>query len=248
MTRELNPGGCAYHYMNSVFSNLAGYVKSLDLPRGSLLIEAPQGWEAFTGTAFDRRLRYEYQRNYSDQVVTVGAERLEHHSGIRLKGRLRSRDLDERCIYAAVADWEFRAGEGAETWNKLEAGGTELKERLIEDIRALLAIAKENLPLSKPQFGSTFWASPWIGGADADLIDEGCLIDIKCGKKIEATKFLRQAIAYAMLDVEDDYRLDSVGIYLARQGILWKIALEDVARYYGSTISEMRDRAPWSTF
>ena len=248
MTRELNSGGCAYHYMNTVFPNLAGYVKSLDLPRGSLIAEAPKGWEAFTGTAFDRRLRYEYQRNYSDQVVTDGAERLERRSGIRLKKRLRSRDLDERCIAAAIADWEFRAGQGAETWNKLEVGGTDLKEKLVEDLQSLLAIAKERLPLSNPQFGSIFWASPWIGGADADIVDEGCLIDVKCGKKIEATKFIRQAIAYAMLDVEDDYHLESVAIYLARQGVLWKIPLDDVAGYYGSTIAEMRDRAPWSTF
>ena len=248
MTRELQPGGCAYHYMNSVFPNLAGYVKLLDLPKGSLLTEAPIGWEAFSGTAFDRRLRYEYQRNYSDEVVNHGAERLQRRSGIRLKKRLRSRDLDERSIYATVADWEFRAGQGAETWNKLEEGGADLKERLVEDIRVLLEIAKERLQLSTPKFGPTFWASPWIGGADADLIDQGCLIDVKCVKKIEATKFLRQAIAYAMLDVEDDYGLNSVGIYLARQGVLWKLSLEDVAGHYGATIEELRNRAPWSTF
>ena len=39
--------------------------------------------------------------------------------------------------------------------------------------------------------------------------------------------------------------LDSVGIYLARQGILWKIPLEDVAKHSNMTLNELRAQTPW---
>ena len=76
-------------------------------------------------------------------------------------------------------------------------------------------------------------------------MDEGCLIDIKCVIKPERTPHLRQAIAYALLDVDDEHQLDSVGIYLARQGIFWKVPLDDIAKQAGETFQELRDNAPW---
>ena len=232
--------------MNSAFPKLASYVKSLDLPKGYPITEAPKRWEAFAGTAFDRRLRYEYQPDYSDNVLKEGAKRLRAHSKIRIDKELESEDLDHRSIYAAVADIEVRSGKGAITWKSIDKGGDELKSRLIGDIQALLKIAHENLSLSSPKFGPNFGiGSAWIGGADADVIDRGCLIDVKCGKKIEATAFIRQVIAYALLDVENEHDLDSVGIYLARQGILWKIPLEDIAKHSNMTLNELRAQAPW---
>ena len=263
LTRELNRGGCAHYYMNSAFPRLAGYVRSLNLPKGDLVAEAPKGWESFMGTAFDRRLRYEYEPDYTDDVVKVGAQLLaypppeevepgvfEGQMGptkyIAVQEGLTNEDLDMRSIYAAVADTEFRSGRGSNTWDALEAGGEELQGALIADLHSLLTTARANLSLSSPIFGPTFGiSSHWIGGADADIIDEGSLIDVKCVKNIEATAFIRQVIAYALLDVENEYDLGSVGIYLARQGILWKIPLDDVAKASNMTISELRVQAPW---
>ena len=262
LTRELQRGGCAHYYMNSAFPNLAGYVRSLNLPKGDLLTEAPKKWESFMGTAFDRRLLYEYKPDYSDDVVKVGAHLLAYpleevepgvYEGsmsptkyVAVQEGLTNEDLDKRSLYAAVADTEFRSGRGKETWDALEASGDGLQGRLIADLQALLRIAGENLNLSSPVFGPTFGiGSRWIGGGDADVIDEGCLIDIKCVNNIEATAFVRQVIAYALLDVENEHDLDSVGIYLARQGVLWQIPLENIAEHSGMTISELRARAPW---
>ena len=73
LTRGLNLGGCAHYYMKTAFPKLAAYVKYLNLPKGNVLTEAPQGWESFAGTAFDRRLRYEYEPDYEDEVVMQGA-------------------------------------------------------------------------------------------------------------------------------------------------------------------------------
>ena len=246
LTRELQKGGCAHYYMNSAFPRLASYVRSLNLLKGNLLTEAPKGWESFMGTAFDRRLRYEYEPDYTDSVIEHGAERLKARSNIRIDEELVSEDLDKRSIYAAVADIEVRSGTGDKAWNALAEGGDELKGKLTEDMHALLKIAREKLILSSPEFGPTFgMGSHWIGGADADIIDRGCLIDVKCAKSIEATAFIRQAIAYALLDVENEHGLDSVGIYLARQGILWKIPLEDVAKHSKMALNELRAQAPW---
>lgn len=261
LTRELNRGGCAHYYMNSAFPKLASYVRSLNLPKGDLITEAPKGWESFMGTAFDRRLRYEYEPDYTDDVVEIGAELLDiaiddfegipsrpmnGYINLLLEKGLQSTDLDERSIYAALADIEFRSGRGESAWNALEAGGDELQGTLIADLHSLLTMARANLSLSSPKFGPTFGiGSHWIGGADADIIDEGCLIDVKCVKNIDATAFIRQVIAYVLLDVENEHDLDSVGIYLARQGILWKIPLDDIAGHAGMTIRELRARAPW---
>ena len=263
LTRELNRGGCAHYYMNSAFPKLASYVRSLNLPKGDLITEAPKGWESFMGTAFDRRLRYEYEPDYTDIVVESGAQLLAYpqleevepgvYEGqmgstkyIAVQEGLTNGDLDKRSIYAAVADTQVRSGRGSDTWDALEAGGDELQGALIADLHSLLTMARANLSLSSPKFGPTFGiGSHWIGGADADIIDEGCLIDVKCVKNIEATAFIRQVIAYALLDVENEHDLDSVGIYLARQGILWKIPLEDVAKASNMTISELRAQAPW---
>ncbi len=248
LTRELQQGGCAYYYMNRAFPHLANDLRSMHLPKGLYLItKAPKGWESFMGTAFDRRLRYEYQRDYDDGVVRAGAAML-RDKGIQMDEELASLDLDKRSLYAAVADIEFRSGRGERTWNALNQGGTELERALVADCQVLLETARHKLNLSNPKFGPTFSASGWIGGADADIIDGGCLIDVKCvTKRSSATKFVRQVIAYALLDVKNDHNLDSVGIYLARQGILWKIPLDDIAKHLGQTIGELRAQAPWAS-
>lgn len=232
LTRELQSGGCAHYLMKSAFPNLASYVTSLKLPKGNLLAEAPKGWESFMGTAFDRRLRYEYEPDYTDEVLERGAQTLFSLNGYDVSEGLTHQDLNVRSLYAALADTKFRnPTAGGDRCVALSTGTPELRRNLIADLQAPLEIARKRLRLSSPRFGPKFGlASYWIGGADADIIDSGCLIDVKCVKNITATAFVRQTIAYALIDVDNEHRLDSIGIYLARQGILWEIPLEDVAR------------------
>jgi len=66
-----------------------------------------------------------------------------------------------------------------------------------------------------------FQGSKDVGNADADLIVDGCLIDIKASiaPKIEP-KYLRQLAGYLLLDYNDALHIESVGIYMARQGML----------------------------
>ena len=72
----------------------------------------------------------------------------------------------------------------------------------------------------------TFVGSDDIGGADADIIVDGCLIEMKASiqPKID-TQWLFQLVGYALLDYDDHYNIQSVGIYMTRQGKLlqWPI-------------------------
>lgn len=75
----------------------------------------------------------------------------------------------------------------------------------------------------------TFAGSVDIGGADADLIVDGCLIDIKATVSAEMPAFktwVHQLLGYVLLDYSDQYAINAVGFYLARQGLLlrWPIS------------------------
>lgn len=85
--------------------------------------------------------------------------------------------------------------------------------------------------------GPTFTGSAAIGGADADLIAAGLLLELKTAKpkpslaKVE----LYQLVGYALLDFDDAFGLESVGVFNARYGYLatWDLAdlLEELAGF-----------------
>ena len=74
--------------------------------------------------------------------------------------------------------------------------------------------------------GPTFTGSALIK-ADADLIAAGLLLDLKTSAKkpsLGVTDLL-QVIGYALLDFDDEYRLDALGIFSARYAYLaiWEL-------------------------
>ena len=81
--------------------------------------------------------------------------------------------------------------------------------------------------LSDPvHLNPTFTGSGAIGGADADLILNGCLLDIKTTVTPKITNtMLYQIVGYTLLDYEDEYHINELGIYLARQAktLQWDI-------------------------
>lgn len=82
----------------------------------------------------------------------------------------------------------------------------------------------------------TFDGSALIGGADADLIVDGCLIEIKTTVKPETLPrdVLYQLLGYVLLDFTDKHGISSVGLYLSRQGefVSWPLG-ELLARLTG---------------
>lgn len=71
-----------------------------------------------------------------------------------------------------------------------------------------------------------------VGGADPDLIVDRCLIEIKTAvhpKNIAKPSWPWQLLAYALLDYDNAYELESVALYLARQGLLIRWSLDEYA-------------------
>ena len=99
------------------------------------------------------------------------------------------------------------------------------QEACVEDVRQLFTLFFDrcqhllSLPFTlNPSF-------PWSNGADrsdADLIVDGCLIDIKASvtPKMNAN-YLYQLVGYLLLDYDDSLKMNATGIYMARQGILF---------------------------
>ncbi len=109
--------------------------------------------------------------------------------------------------------------------------------RDIEDLRALIKLVrrKDFNAESKVYFNPTFGkGSMMVGGADADMIIDDTLIDIKVTKilKLER-KYLNQLIGYYLLSLiggvnnnVKDRPIKNIGIYFARHGLLWTIPLK----------------------
>ena len=92
-----------------------------------------------------------------------------------------------------------------------------------------------------------FEGSPDVEGADADLIVDGTLIEIKTTKKREIKlDWLWQLLGYVLLDYSDRYRINGIGLYMARQGTLISWDLEEALRCLCSgespRIKELRDQ------
>ena len=72
-----------------------------------------------------------------------------------------------------------------------------------------------------------FTGSGDVGGADADLIVDGCLWEIKCsGRERGKSEWLHQVLGYALLDYDDRYGIEQVGFLFPLQDtrVGWPLA------------------------
>jgi hypothetical protein len=120
-------------------------------------------------------------------------------------------------------DWIYRSGRVPDEFDKVPEGD-------IVDLRKLYDIIPENefsgadTVLLNPTFGS---ASSLVHGADADLVLDGSLIDIKTVKdaKLKAD-YWRQLVGYCILadlafdELDHMPKFSDVGIYFSRYGVL----------------------------
>ena len=74
----------------------------------------------------------------------------------------------------------------------------------------------------------TFKGCGAVSGSDADLIVDGCLIELKTTIEPEIkANTLWQLAGYVLLDFHDAYKICSVGTYLPRQGELFQWSIGD---------------------
>jgi len=96
------------------------------------------------------------------------------------------------------------------------------------------------LAATRVGLGPIFTGSTDVHGADADLIVDGCLVDIKAAidtRKLSKPQWPWQLLGYVLLDYEDEWSLTSVAVYLARQGRLVRWTLADFCSMLGCNVA-----------
>ena len=99
----------------------------------------------------------------------------------------------------------------------------------VEDAAALGAAFAERYPSwhgADAVLNPEFAGAADIGGADGDLIADGCLWEIKTTKERGLKGVvLHQLLGYALLDYDDKYAIDRIGVLLPRQDtrVSWPI-------------------------
>ncbi|WP_329007694.1 UvrD-helicase domain-containing protein [Micromonospora rifamycinica] len=166
--------------------------------------------------------------------------------------------LERLCFVAAYYEDVYRTGEirrysmltGATPATTLDDLLAAVPGYAIEDVTRQLAIAEEafgpflELPAAARFCGPTFAGSQDIGGADADFILDGLLLD--CKATIRPHQLGRDEIyqlaGYLLLDYDDRYGIDRVGLYLSRQGALVSWSAPEFLRRLGATgpVGELR--------
>jgi hypothetical protein len=141
-------------------------------------------------------------------------------------------ELLRASLLLAKLDAVYRAG-------KLDENLEQIDEKDIEDLRNLLAIIEPStfklsgVVILNPGFGL---ASALVGGADADLLIDDLLIDIKTVKEASLTReYFNQLIGYyALSKIEQidgtppQHEVRRLGIYFSRYAYLYIMPIEEV--------------------
>ncbi len=100
---------------------------------------------------------------------------------------------------------------------------------MVADVAALAGAFVERHPTWQgvpATLGPKFAGSPDVGGADGDLIVDGCLWDIKTTVRTRGQgAWLHQLLGYLLLDYEDDHAIERAGFLFPRQqaAVHWSV-------------------------
>lgn len=163
------------------------------------------------------------------KIITNQYEQtISNYSNFITYGKLTD-DLIANTIFLAKLDVYFRAG-------MIDQNLDNHNPDDIKDIRSLFALVDNQLFTAKERcyFNPTFGAgSILVGGADADLIIDNTLIDIKATKNLKLEReHLNQVLGYYILsliggvnDNPSDRPIENIGLYFARHGELWTVPI-----------------------
>lgn len=244
-------------------------------PRGTVGASIQQPWQttnyALVGTAFDYLLRFwlahtiptvhtrsrwvaetgaamltsEVFEDLADDAQDVIEEARRERDAYVESGDLTNR-LIELTHDLARLDWVYRHS-GTPT----DLGQYDQRDKI--DLRCLVELLDRETQLEgeeaylNPTFGM---ASSMVGGADADVLLDHTLIDVKVTKQESVQKsWWLQLVGYALLtdidrtlnqrneDLDEEFTSDSLpqiesfGIYFARHGELWAVPARQVYEY-----------------
>ncbi len=263
-------------YLVDRFPNTRPLQNEYKANAGRLLVESGDANPGTLGTAFDLRIRFLLDPTHVPQEAFShyfadkrGVEAITEVISIASSNPSDSQMINRACWALALCSEFFRAGPHPGSalyalWDNEEVTADKLMSLVPPDacrqLDELMTLAETRLLpwLSGPHYlGPTFDASS-LCAADADLISNGLLIDLKTriGKKnaggerydVLSLEDLYQAITYALFDRTDEYSIKRIGIYSARYGSLttWDLgqALETLAK--GSISLDTERTAVWT--
>ncbi len=245
--------------------------------RGDLLVDGGTADPAVLGAAFDLAVRYRVAPEHRPTVALIGftqrtrelavVDRVAHVARDAAHRGEPGRDLLDRACWAlALCTDVYRRGlvlgvgvapliaAGRFTPDELLAAAPADALRQLRDLGEVAAHAL--LPHLHPpvHVGPTFDGST-LCNADADLVCDGLLVDIKVrlgvrrrrtGQRSDslARLDLLQLLGYVLFDRSDHYRIRAIGLYSARYGTLATWPLQEVLRVLaGEDVDLARERA-----
>ncbi|MDE0390774.1 MAG: hypothetical protein OXI57_01735 [Rhodospirillales bacterium] len=148
--------------------------------------------------------------------------------------------LARLCLVLAIFESIGRGGRG---WPAEFLDGRDVTdpERLlnaiprawVEDVAVLAATFRhrhadwQGMPAT---LNPVFAGARDVGGADGDLIVDGCLWEIKTTIQRAQGKWLLQLLGYALLDYDDEYAIGHAGFLFPRKGACVRWTLPDLLR------------------
>jgi hypothetical protein len=151
-----------------------------------------------------------------------------------LNGGELNEELIESTIFLAKLDVGFRVKIITDSFDSTEKGEIDELFELLEIVPWEI-FKVSNSYFVNPSFNE---GSHLVGGADADLIIDQTLIDIKTTKKIRLLRDdLNQVLGYFLLSIlggvgnQKNYSINKVGIYFARYAFFWQMP---VSYYFNS--------------
>lgn len=122
------------------------------------------------------------------------------------------------------------------------------EQEWIDDLRQLSWNFYDGFPILREKTATlnpTFDGSAFVEGADADLVLNRCLVDIKTTiHPLKDAKWIYQLLGYVLLDWHDRHNIEQVAIYFARQSYLleWDIKelLSELSGDKSQSLEELR--------
>ncbi len=218
-----------------------------------ILAEPQTKHYALVGTAFDYLMRFYLQLLNPKAIVRSwvaesAMSELEGHrvhkkaKAILKKARNNLADyhatgeISDKLLKSAISlaklDTYYRAGFLDEDIDKAENGDVDDLRNLLAEVDPDTFTAQETCVLN-PTFGD---ASILIGGADADLVIDDTLIDIKTTKNLKFSRDeFNQVIGYYVLHriggasgLSKKHEIRKLGIYFSRHGYLHTVNVDEV--------------------
>jgi hypothetical protein len=210
---------------------------------------------SLVGTAFDYLLRF-YLKLLNPNTVDKGhwvaetavevlascpslhtkAEKIVSQAKVRVANFLKTGQISDELIESALLlgglDPIFRAGVGHENIGLVYNEDVQDVKNLISIIEPSIFKASK-ICLLNPTFGA---ASLMVGGADADLVVDDTIIDIKTTKNLELkSEDFHQLLGYYTLheisgigEITPKLEIKKVAIYYARYAYLHSLELQDI--------------------